>query len=221
MAILTQRDAQLLCGTFLFCGFSQEEVSRLLDQAGIGVEDFAAGEAIYTPEAFRRCLGVVLTGQATVHKRSAAGGAMLMSMLGPGALFGAAALFQPEQEAYVTEIQAKKPVRALLIPEADLKKLLQQDFRLTEHYLSYLTSRIHFLNARLEGLISPTVEERLMLFLSNQADETGSVQLHFSYTALAQTLCIGRASLYRALDALEAQGRICRGEGRKLTVCQA
>ena len=67
------------------------------------------GGVIYAPHAFRRCLGVVLEGRVQVNK-----GALIMSVLEPGDLFGAAALFNDRAD-YATTLTARAPCRVLLL----------------------------------------------------------------------------------------------------------
>lgn len=54
-----------------------------------------------------------------------------------------------------------------------------------------------------------------MRFLLDRADETGAATV--SATALAQALGLGRASVYRAFDTLEAHGDITR-EGKTIRI---
>ena len=217
---LTAKDIQTVSGTFLFAGMEAAEVQALLANKPIEVARFEEGEAIYLPDAFRRCLGVILSGTACVHKGQEASSAVLMSVLEKGALFGAATLFASETEEYPTSIHAQHRVKALLIPEEVFREMLQENFSLTQRYLAYLTQRIRFLNHKLEGLICPSAEEKLLVYLLQNADDAGIVRLPFSYTELANSLCMGRASLYRALEGLETQGRIHREKGRKILLLQ-
>ena len=45
------------------------------------------------------------------------------------------------------------------------------------------------------------------------------MQLPFSLSEFAEHLCVGRASLYRTLDAMEAEGRI-RRQGRTIYLAE-
>lgn len=120
------------------------------------------------------------------------------------------------EDAYVVDITAKADTWALMIPEDSLKTMMRQDFRITENYLRYLTSRIRFLNKRIDGFVTPTTEARVLLYIENNAED-GVFSPKFPLTALADALCISRATLYRALDTLVERGMIER-KGRKITV---
>lgn len=194
--------------TPLFSGLATQEIATLLERDGVVTDSFARGDVIYAPDRFSKSLGIILSGSATVEKQSGSN-AMLMSILRTGDQFGAATLFTGSDAPYVVQIRAAAPVRALLIGEGALRSMMREDFRVAENYMRYLTARIRFLNQRIEGFVRPTMEERLFLFLQNNAID-GVCELPFGMTTLAEALCAGRATLYRALDALEAEGRIRR-----------
>jgi len=78
-----------LAGTLLFRGAPPEAVELARTDPRTLRQENGKGGVIYAPHAFRRCLGVVLEGRVQVNK-----GALIMSVLEPGDLFGAAALFQ-------------------------------------------------------------------------------------------------------------------------------
>lgn len=77
-----------LAETFLFRGAPPEAVELARTDPRTLRQENGKGGVIYAPHAFRRCLGVVLEGRVQVNK-----GALIMSVLEPGDLFGAAALF--------------------------------------------------------------------------------------------------------------------------------
>ncbi len=205
-----QSDLHILCQTQLFAGLPEEALAPLLKRQGVSIATFRRGETIYSPTQFFHSLGVLLAGSATVEKRGGTN-TMLMSVLHTGELFGAATLFADADAPYVVSIRAAASVRALLVEEAALLDMMRGDFRLAENYMRYLTGRIRFLNQRIEGFVRPSVEERLLLFLQNNAQDN-VCKLPFGMTALAEALCVGRATLYRALDALEGEGRIRRDQ---------
>ncbi len=201
------RIAGQLLGCFLFRRFSQEEIERLLNEPELTCRRYAAGEVILSPQCGVRALMVLLKGSVVVEKR-AGEGLLRMNELSAGALFGLASLFSGEKaHPFPTSIIAKKNAEALIISESALRRMMQRDFRLTEHYIQYLTDRVHFLNERIEGLICPSAEERLLLYLTHHAEGGKLTQ---GLTALAQSLGMSRASLYRALSKLEQEGRIHR-----------
>ncbi len=193
--------------TFLFAGLDPADVERILHSDGVTAETFKPGEIIMSPEVSAHRLGILLEGTAQVFK-TASEAQLLISLLQPGQLLGAVSLFAGDS-AFVTTIRAKQKCRILFFSESCMRTLLQNDFRIVENYIRYLTHRIRFLTARLESIASPTAEDKLYQYLLQNAED-GTVHLAYSLTALASALGIGRASLYRAIDALERAGKIVR-----------
>ena len=89
-----------LAETFLFRGAPPEAVELARTDPRTVRQENGKGGVIYAPHAFRRCLGVVLEGRVQVNK-----GALIMSVLEPGDLFGAAALFNDRAD-YATTLTA-------------------------------------------------------------------------------------------------------------------
>ena len=211
-------DSQTLLQTPLFAGTDAATLQQILSCAGVSRSAFAKGEAIYTPEHFSNRIGILLEGAAIVEKRCEES-RMLMSILKTGDIFGAATLFLQRDDAYMVSIRAVESVRALFIEEDALLGVMRQHFSIAENYMRYLTTRVRFLNQRIEGFVQPTVEDRLLLFLQHNA-VAGVCTLPFGMSALADALCVSRATLYRALEALERDGRISR-ENRTIRLhCQ-
>ena len=161
----------------------------------------ARGGVVYGPGRFRRCLGVVLRGRVQVRRES-----LLMATLSAGDVFGAAALFTGSGD-YPTTLTALTPCEALLIPQEGVRRLLRECPPFAEDYAVYLSGRIQFLSQRLEAVSNPSAEGKLARYLLTNGGD-GAVTL--SATALCQRLGVGRATLYRAFEALEEAGAIAR-----------
>ena len=211
--MLTQEELDILGGTFLFRGYSGEELAALFEKLTFTRTDFPKGERLFSPESFRKELGVVLRGKIQVTK---GGGELVVSNLTAGDLFGAAALFN-EEEVYVSTLIAKTPCRVLFLPQTQVQSLLDGESRARWNYIRYLSGRIRFLSGKVDSLIQGSGEKKLAACLLHQMGEGGVVTLDCSMTELAARLKIGRASLYRELGKLEEEG-ILRREGKTITI---
>ena len=201
----TEAENGLLAACPLFRGVENGLLRRLTREAD--PLSFVPGQTVYEPGNFRRCLGVVLSGQLQVTK-----GALAVSALGPGDLFGAAALYSDEPE-FASTITAKRPGRCLMLDQALVDRLLAEQSQIRENYLRYLTGRIRFLSGRLQTLAQSGVEGKLARYLL----AAGTGELTCSAIQLCQRLGISRASLYRAFADLEDSGLITR-RGKTITV---
>lgn len=205
---LSDQQMSLLSHSALLLDLPPEAISAILAREGCTLENFPAGETVYRPDKFRRSLGILLSGQVRVTKD-----ALTVSVLEPGALFGAAALYSDAPQ-YATTLTALHPCTALMLTQGLLDQLMSEQDLLRQNYLRYLSSRIRFLSARLQSLAAGGAEGRLSRYLlENLADG----RLVCPATELAQRLGISRASLYRAFDTLEASGLIKR-QGKTIWV---
>ena len=222
MARSTKPEAYLdaAASTPLFIGVEKERIQTLLSLEGVVVRHYTAGETIYSTEGYERALGFLVFGEARVVK-CGENGAMPMSVLKPGALFGAAAIFNGD-DSYVADVRAMGSTWAVLIPQQALEQMMRMEFAVGKNYICYLTERIRFLSARLDGFVPTTVEERLLAYVRANAKD-GTFVAAYGFTAVAEALRVSRATMYRACDALQAQGKLIK-EGKTLrlteTSCQ-
>ena len=196
-----------LVRTRLFQGVPEERLRRAAEDPSCLREQFSKGAIIYSPSRFRRCLGVFLAGRARVTK-----GALVMSTLERGALFGAAALFH-RRDRYETTITALTPCTVAFFPESLVAQLLDDCPPFRRSYIEYLSERIHFLSRKVEGLTAPKVTGKLARWLL----ESGREELSCPATELARRLDVSRASLYRAFEELEGAGAI-RRSGKTIVI---
>lgn len=197
---LTRSHRNLVKDSFLFRDVPEEGLDFCL--AHSTGEHAARSDKLYTPERFRHCLGLVLTGKVRVTR-----GEMFVGTLEKGDWFGAAALFN-EREEYPSTLTALTECDVLFFPQAAVEELMDRWPKAGANYVRYLSGRICFLSDRLNSLAAGSAEEKVHKFLLRCADENGAATV--SATAMAKALGIGRASVYRAFDALEERDVITR-----------
>ena len=180
-------------------------LGQLMEQKG-EVCLYAKGERIWSDAAdYRRALGLVLDGTAQVMKER-----MLLSVHRQGDYFGLVTLYAPVGY-YATEIAALTPCRVLFLGRDAVDGILRAYPQAALQLIAYLSERVYYLNARLDTVIAGSAARRLECHLRAGAVMDGEGRLVCpvpSRTALAKTLGMGRASLYRALDELTRQGLI-------------
>lgn len=202
----TQGERVLLADTFLFRGAEGALEAALTDPRCTRAQA-ERGEVIYDPRRFRRCLAVLLSGRVQVSK-----GELILSVLEPGELFGAAALFSGESD-YATTLTARQRCGMLFLPQDLVEELMAKFPAVGRSYVAYLSQRIHFLSGKIDALIAGSAERKLAQYLLAHRQGDGA-ELDCSYTGLARRLGVSRASLYRAFDGLSEGGLIVREEKR-------
>lgn len=208
--ILNQTELDQLLGCALFLGCSEEAALQALSDPDCSLHAFQSGQILYQPHRFSRCLGVLLSGRVRVTRD-----ALTISTLSPGDLFGAAALFN-DQEDYATTLTACTPCRVILLAQALLSRLMDASPQIRDNYIRYLSGRIRFLSGKVRSLAADGTQGKLRQYLLTTLSPDRP-RLDCPATELAHRLGIGRASLYRAFEALEQQGLI-RREGRSILV---
>lgn len=198
---------------FLLEGLSAEEQAKCREQAFSAPQSFERGETIYDSSLARRALALVLDGKVRVLH-----GRVVMNDLGPGDVFGVAALFGKD-EPFPSRVVAMSRCRIVFISQESVSALMAAYPRVGENYVRFLSDRIRFLNCRLSTLTAGPTEGKLWSFLLSHRDEAGVVALPGGMTELAEALDMGRSSLYRSLEVLTDAGKI-RRQGKKITVIE-
>lgn len=207
---MTKRTLSVLTGCPLFAGMDSAEILQVLKKASAYTEEFAAKESILLRKDGKNRIAILLSGQARVI--SSGEGRVLLNRLGEGSLFGVSYLFG--RKGADTEISTDKKCSVLFLDEARTEALWENP-RLRKNLILFLTDRILFLNRKIAFLSEGGAHGKLYRFLLDRADENGIVSLPCSYSELSKMLSIGRASLYRALEKMEADG-VLKKEGKTI-----
>lgn len=209
---------ETLLQCFLFNGFDKERLCRLLSGRG-EVAAFAAGATIFSPDSFRRAVGIFLQGKAQAEKQ-ADGRTVVLNRFEPPMMFGAAAVFRPAKE-YVTCVVAKTRCQVLFLTDQELDAIFQEEFLAARNYISFLSERIAFLNRKIDSFTKGSAEEKMALYLHDQcAGRKGPFLIDCSPTRLSRELSVSRATVYRALDRFCRLGYIRRA-GAQLQILDA
>ena len=187
---------------------------ELIDSGLCTVRTLNAGEEIYSPQSDSNGLGILLVGSATAYTPHPIKKVMLRDFTA-GAVFGIADWYGEEQACF-SRIEAQRVSQMLLIKPMAVRRLLAESPAFREHYISFLTGRIRFLNQKIGYLTAGSAEFKLSHYLLSLG-ECETVELPISMSSLAEMLDLGRASLYRAFDTLTQDGFISK-QGKTITL---
>ena len=195
----------------LFNLAQEQTICSLFDKEKFTISSYKKNEDIFTPEVFSKCLAVILSGAASVYKNHT-----LMSILSPGAIFGMSVLFY-EAEDFPTTVKARENCRVLFITKEQLIEIFRTDPITTQNYITILSERIHYLNTKIENLTEQSPAQKLLIYLEAFSDKNSQDEftLPISLSELANSLSIGRTSLYRAFEELEANNKLVKN-GKKI-----
>ncbi len=187
---------------------------RLSDEGLCPVRRFHAGEEIRTPTSDSDGLGIVLSGSAIAYTPHPIKKVMLRTFTA-GAVFGISDWYDNARPS-LSRIEAKEDTEVLTVRPEAVRLLIEESRAFREHYISFLTGRIRFLNQKIGYLTAGSAEIKLSHYLLSLG-ETQTVALPLSMSALAEMLDLGRASLYRAFDTLTEDGFISK-QGKTITL---
>lgn len=193
--------------------FDAARAAALLASPDVRTAEFADGGVIFA-DGMPAALGVLVRGGAEII-RAGAGGEVLLRTLGAGGVFGAATLFGRESAG--TQVRARGGACAVFLGRAAVEAVLAADPRAAIGYIAFLSDKIGFLNARLATFTAESAEARLAGYILRASDGRGTFTSALPLSRLAELLGLGRASLYRAFDALCAAGAIEK-EQKKITI---
>lgn len=197
--------------TRIFKDADEKILTSVLNTYGKSVS-YSKNDIVFSKETYSPVLCLIIKGEARVSK-----GETVISHLKDGEIFGAAFLYNQSYE-FENTVTALTPLKVVIIEKSGVDELIKCDSSISFNYISYLSERIGFLNSKIEGYTKPSAEEKLMLYLQKNADiNNGKCEISVSMTELSHVLQISRASLYRVIETLEQQGKICRN-GKKIYV---
>ena len=211
-----QAAKKILSSHFLFSPCTD----ALLDTAAEGcrLSDFSGGDVIKSYDD-KPILCIIVKGEVLVHGKEGAAD-LLLRILRPGDTFGVASLLGKHSGDPITRVTASTATRALCMSEETLRTLLLSDTQLAMRYIDFLADRIRFLNRRISCLGAGSAEKRLCAWLDSvlpEGEMSCIYTMRMPMSKLADVLGVGRASLYRAFEALTAQG-ILRREGKSIHI---
>ena len=195
-----------LTETFLFSGIPTEVAESLIRTISPEVVEFEKGEEIYSPSQYEKKMGFVLSGECSVLQKHAATNISLKPIL-PGDTFGILTIFLGEKD-FPTHITARKRSKILFISSDGIHRLIDKSPAVALNIITFLSERIAFLNKKIDTYSSGSVEEKLASYILAICRETGKSELPFNKALVAQSLGVGRASLYRALNSMCENGII-------------
>ena len=200
-----------LKNTRIFKDADEKLLTNVLNTYGKSVS-YSKNDTVFSRETYSPVICIIIKGEARVSK-----GETVISHLKDGEIFGAAFLYNQSYE-FENTVTALTPLKVVIIEKSGVDQLIKCDSSISFNYISYLSERIGFLNDKIEGYTKPSAEEKLLLYLKKNADiNNGKCEISVSMTELSHVLQISRASLYRVIEVLVQQGKICR-DGKKIYV---
>ncbi len=191
---------------FLFDGMDGKEAERLLAKICPQIESVPKGTVLSSGTTCRQRMGFVLYGRCLVLHCREKSEDLPMNILYPADSFGILSLFSDAD--YPTTVMADSDVRVLFFTKSDILTLMSASSTVSENLMKFLCSRVIFLNRKVQTLAAKDAPSKLAAWLLCTNGDRENTPFPFHATEAARMLGCGRASVYRALDALQEDGAV-------------
>lgn len=167
----------------------------------------AAGDRLFRQGDATSALYVVDSGRIVLVRHTSEGAAVTVHVARAGETFAEAALFS---ERYHCDAVADTASSVAVLPRAAVRRALRADPDLADAFMRQMAAQIQALRAALEVRNVRSARERVLQYLALAPRHAGEVRLDRPLKQVAAEIGLTHETLYRALAALEAEGRVSR-----------
>ena len=199
---------------FIFENMDDEKIHQLTKNTHFEKLDFHRGDIIYSPKSYEKKIGFILSGECEI-RNTRCDGKVILNSIKDGGSFGILAVFK--NEAFPTEVYAKKNTTVLFLEADELERLCKKSSDVSLNIIKFLADKVSFLNQKISTVTKTNVEKKLASYLISRSKECGSCTFEFNIKKCAETISCGRASVYRALNSLKYKGYI-EAENKFMTI---
>ncbi len=201
----------LLRTTTLMQGLTDREIEDILRCLSAVERPFVKGETLFRTGEPLRVMGLVLEGLVCLEKVDFWGNRSLLAQAGPGEIFGEVYACEPGRPLHI-DVAAGEAGKLLLL---DVERVLTTctnacpfHARLIRNLLGVVARRAYSLSRKLEHISGRTTRAKLLSYLSEQAERTGSSRfsIPFSRQELADYLAVDRSAMSAELGKLRREG---------------
>lgn len=200
---------------FMFYGIEEKECKKIISSISPRYEEYKKGDLVFSREQNGHAVGFILSGECEILRLRNGGNSVLLNRITTYDSFGILSVFSADDD-YPTEIFARKNTAVLFFTKKDILSLIENNHKISLNVINFLSSRIAFLNRKIAAFSAGTTEEKLASFLYSEYLSHGP-EFALNCKRCSEALGIGRASVYRGLDALVTEGLI-KFENKKIYI---
>ena len=201
---------------FVFQDIGEKDLEQILESLTYSIKEYNRSERIYTHDDFELGVCFIIEGSCEVFSTHDTK-SVILNRLSKYDSFGALTLFSNCDE-YPTEVRAEKKTQILFISKSEMLKLIEKYPIVAVNLLKFLTERIKFLNSRIDNMTRGGINARLAAHICGVANVKQTNEFKLNMKKCSEILGVGRASVYRALNALITDGCIAVSSGTVLII---
>ncbi len=181
-------------------------------------KNFKKGEYILSFGLRQKVIGFILSGKADIIRITIDGEASIIQKLTPGSIFNDAFSCFSQDSVFViskTDTEIFFIDYPIIFKNCPVK--CPYHYHLIEHLLNLITENNIIANEKIEILTHNKIRDRILAFISITIGTSNatSITLPYSFTELAEYLCVDRSSLMRELKKMEEE-KIIKRENKTL-----
>jgi CRP/FNR family transcriptional regulator, cyclic AMP receptor protein len=206
----------------LLGGIPQADVQRLLSIARR--RTFRRGEVVFHMGDPADTLHLIASGRFAVRVQTALSDVAILTVLGPGQLFGELALLQPDARRSAT-VEALEPGETRSVHRPDFEELRRRHPQVSEVLIAILAGQVQRLSRQLLEALYMPADTRVLRRVSELAElygpGDGEVTIPLRQEDLAGLAGTSRATVNRVLREEEGRGTVRLGRGRVVVLDRA
>lgn len=197
---------ELMKRTFLFKGVGASEVDLAFSNIKGEIASFTRGEIVYSPGSKESKVGFIIDGRCEVRHHKADSSATVINVLVENDCFGILSVLSEKE--FPTQIFATRNSTIFFISKQELLDIVNNNSQIAMNLIVFLANRISFLNEKIVTFSGTRVENRLASYLVSKSKALNTLTFPLNCKKCSEAINAGRASVYRALSSLEAEGHI-------------
>lgn len=203
--------ADILIKAPLFEGVDEAEIPGILERLKAYRKRYSKGERVIWEGDTVRDLGILLHGKAKTTKTDLNGRQVIVTLLKPGSYIGVLLASSKGRKSPVS-VEVQEDAEVLFIPIKNILSDVNCPFHacILENLMSGISGMALVLHERNDCLIKPSIREKILTFLSREAERRGknNIVISMDRVALAEYLNTDRSALSRELSSMKKDGLI-------------
>jgi CRP-like cAMP-binding protein len=191
----------------VFHDLSEEDVAEI--NRFITVKEVEKGRIIYMPEDTGDVLFILRSGRVQLYRLSSDGRKLVLSILGPGAIFGEMSMV--EQGEHQTFAEAVEDSRVCMLGRQDIERLILDHPQIALRLVNVIGQRLAETESRLKDIAFKSVPARVASLLLQLAGE-GRLEINgFTHQEISEIVGTYRETTTQTLNEFRNQGLISIG----------
>ena len=189
----------------LFQGISETELKRMLGCAKFNYKKYHKGDVIFRQDESVENFYVLLKGRVSIAKHLISGKKNILYIVGENHIFG-------EEQSYQYGAWAISEVELIEMPKTFFysfcSNACEHHKQLIQNILEMLSMKEWLAVKKINIVSAVSLKERISIWMLEEADDQGVVQVEMNREELADYLGVARPSLSRTLLQMQSEGTI-------------